>query len=135
MLAYKIKDNPRFFEISVEDVIEESDELIFTICMIGTLEGDTDSQYLSEIVEFEADIERIANVTINRVIEDKLSINVRYSDLDIISNKINVRLKSNARMSLHIQDEVIEEIEQLICSTVLSSDRSISVDIERDDDE
>lgn len=135
MLAYKIKDNSRFFEISVEDVVDESDELIFTICMIGTLDGDTDSQYLSEIVEFEADIERIVNVTIDRVIEDKLSINVRYSDLDIISNKINVRLKSNARMSLHVQDEVIEEIKQLICSTVLSSDRSISVDIERDDDE
>lgn len=135
MLAYKIKDNSRFFEISVEDVIEESDELIFTICMIGTLDGETDSQYLSEIIEFEAEIERIANVTIDRVIEDKLSINARYSDLDIISETIDVRLKSNARMSLEIQDEVIEEIKQLICSTVLSSDRSISVDIERDDDE
>ncbi len=135
MLSYKIKDNSRFFEISVEDVVDDSDELIFTICMIGTLDGDTDSQYLSDIVAFEAEIERIANVTIDRVLEDRLSINVRYSDLDIISETIDVRLKSNARMSLEIQDEVIDEIKQLISSTVLSSNRSINVDLERNEDE
>lgn len=135
MLLYKIEDNSRFFTISVEDVIEESDELIFTISMFGTLDGDTDSQYLSEIVLFEAEVECVANLRINEVFEDRLSINVRYRDLEILSKNVDVHLKSNLRMKLELQDEIINEIKSLIDSTVLSSDRSISVNLERDEDE